>query len=60
MCERHHVLFAAFLLAFVDGREERIVLAKDGNLSGLHDGGAQVMAAAFRHIALPLGVTAFA
>jgi hypothetical protein len=47
VCERDHVVFAAILLAFVDGREERIMFAKNRNLSGLHYGRTQVAAAAF-------------
>ena len=39
---------AAILLAFIDGGEERVMLTKDGDLSGLHDGCAQVTAAAPR------------
>ncbi len=60
MCKRDHVVFAAILLPFIDGGEERVMLAKDGDLSGLHDGCAQVTAAAFRHLAVPFGVPTFA
>ena len=47
MAERDGVMLSTRLLTFVDGREERIAHEMDGDFGRLHDGRAQVLAAAF-------------